>query len=213
MYVLHDFPDTASLIVRLLLEEMGQPYEVRLIDRAGGGALGSAAYRALHPLGLIPVLETPDGAIFETAAILLYLCERHPGLAPAPGSPERAAFLKWLFFTSSNIHPQLMQLYHPERTAGPENSAAAVSHAKARLTELLTILEAMVEGDNPSFLSQNAATALGYYLAVLLRWLADDFPIANYPALHRVLSGLEARPATRTVAAAENLGATPFSNP
>ena len=78
MYILHYFPDTASLIVRLVLEELGTPYEARLIDREGG-ALSSPAYLAMQPLGLIPVLETPQGALFETAAMLLYLAERHPG--------------------------------------------------------------------------------------------------------------------------------------
>ena len=212
MYILHYWPEWASLIVRLVLEELGQPYEPRLIDREGG-ALDSQAFRAMQPLGLIPALETPDGPMFETAAILVYLCEQHPGLAPAPGSADRAAFLKWLFFTSSNIHPLMLQMFYPERTAGPENSAAVRSHAKAKLTELLAILEAMVARDHPAFLSDSTPTALGYYLAVLLRWIATDFPSANYPALHRVLAYLESRPATKTCALAEALGPFPFTNP
>jgi len=97
MYILHSWPDSASLIVDLVLQELGLPYTSRQIDRPAG-ALNSPEYRALHPLGLIPALETPDGPMFETAAILLYLTEQH-GLAPAPGTPDRAAFLTWLFFT------------------------------------------------------------------------------------------------------------------
>ena len=81
MYVLHESPDSASTMVRLVLEELGVPYRARLIDRAAG-ELASPAYRAMQPLGKIPAMETPDGVMFETAAILLYLSETHGRLAP-----------------------------------------------------------------------------------------------------------------------------------
>jgi glutathione S-transferase len=208
MYTLHYWPDTASLIVRLVAEEMGVAHEARLIDREAG-ALNAPEYRALHPLGLIPAFETPDGPMFETAAILLYLSERH-GLAPAPGSADRAAFLKWLFFTSTNIHPTLLQMFYPDRTAGAENSAAVVTHAKARMAEYLTILD-QAAAPNPDWLSHSQPTVLGYYIAVLMRWIAGDFPPAQYPALFKVLTYLETRPATRAAAQAENLGPHPFT--
>ena len=81
------------------------------------------------------------------------------------------------------------------------------------MAELLLVLETMVARDRPGFLSDSAPTALGYYIAVLLRWLASDFPIASYPALHSVLSFLESRPAALASAAAEGLGTTIFTNP
>jgi glutathione S-transferase len=208
MYILHSWPDSASLIVELVLQELHLPYQSRRIDRPAG-ALNSPEYRALHPLGLIPVMETPDGPVFETAAILLYLSEQH-GLAPAPGSADRAAFLKWLFFTSSNLHTTLMQVYYPERTAGPDNTAAVVTYAKAKLQTYLSIMNDMAE-TRPSYLSDTQPTLLGYYLAVLMRWLASDMPSTDYPALHRVLTYLETRPATLACAAAEGLGPHPFT--
>ena len=79
MYVLHYAPDNASLIVRLALEELGVPYRTTLVDRATRQQ-DSAAFRALNPAGLIPVLETPDGPLSETGAILLWLVERHGAL-------------------------------------------------------------------------------------------------------------------------------------
>jgi glutathione S-transferase len=91
MYVLHYAPDNASLVVRLALEELGVPYRTALVDRAAQAQEG-AAYRALSPTGLIPALETPEGAIFETGAILLWLADRHGGLAPAPGRPRARRF-------------------------------------------------------------------------------------------------------------------------
>ena len=101
-YRLHYAPDNASLVIRLVLEEMALPYETTLVDRARKEQEG-AAYRALNPNGLIPVLVTPQGPIFETAAILLWLADTHGRMAPRSDSPERAAFLKWLFFLSNTL--------------------------------------------------------------------------------------------------------------
>ena len=210
MLILHRYPDTASLIVEMVLQELNLPYEARFADKEHG-ATSTPEYRALHPLGLIPVLETPDGPIFETAAILMYLTETTPNtLAPEPGSPERAAFLKWLFFTSTNLHTVLLQTFYPARTAGPEHTEAVVDHARAKLRIFLNILNEVAE-PSPSYLSAVAPTILGYYIAVLMRWLAPDFPPSDYPALHRMLAYLETRPAAQACAAAENLGPKPFT--
>ena len=208
MFVLHHSPDSAATIVRLVLEELGLPHEVRAIDRAGG-ALNSPAYRAMNPLGQIPALETPQGPMFETAAILLFLADGS-ALAPTHNDPARGQFLKWLFFVSTNVHPTALALFYPERSAGAENVAAVVAHARARLTDLLAILEG-VAAERPAYLSDSQPTLLGYYIAIVLRWIADDFPAAQYPALHRVLSYLETRPAAQSVARAENLGPRPFT--
>ena len=210
MYILHSMPDSASTIVEIVLHELDLPYQARPLDKTAGD-LTSAAHLALHPLGLVPVLETPDGPIFETAAILLYLSEVTPNtLAPAPGTADRAAFLKWLFFTSSNLHPTLLQSFYPARTAGPDNTEAVVTHARARLHIYLNLLDTVAE-TRPTYLSDTAPTLLGYYLAILMRWIAADFPSRNYPVLHRVLAYLETRPATQTCAKSENLGPHPFT--
>ncbi len=210
MLTLHRFPDTASTVVELVLQELNLPYDTRFADKDNGATV-SPDYLALHPLGLIPVLETPDGPVFETAAILLYLSELTPNiLAPAAGNPDRAAFLKWLFFTSTNLHTTLIQTFYPIRTAGPDCTAEVVTHARAKLKIYLTLLDS-VAATRPSYLSDSQPTLLGYYIAILMRWIAADFPSTDYPALHRVLAYLEARPATLSRAAAENLGPKPFT--
>ena len=81
-YVLHYAPDNASLIIRAALEVRGLPYATQLVDR-GTQEQSTPAYRALNPNGLIPVLETPQGPVFETGAILLWLADTHGGLGPA----------------------------------------------------------------------------------------------------------------------------------
>ena len=211
MYVLHHTPDSAALIVRLVLEELGLPYQIAPLDREGG-ALDSPGYRKLQPLGKIPALETPDGVMFETAAILLHLSEITGKLAPAPNTPERGPFLTWLFFTSSNLHPAAMTYYYPHRVAGPENAAAAKAQAEATLKSLVQTLEDMVALEAPDWLSTEPSI-LGYYIAVLMRWLSEPCPAKDYPALHKILLALETRPAAIACAQAEGLASTLFSNP
>ena len=211
MYILHHTPDSAALIVRLVLEELGLPYQIAPVDREGG-ALDSPAYRKLHPLGKIPTLQDSHDTLFESAAILLHLSEITGKLAPAPATPERGPFLTWLFFTSSNLHPTAMQYYYPERVAGAENAKAAKAQAAATLQSLMAILENMVALDAPDWLSSKPSI-LGYYVAVLMRWLSEPCPAANYPALHKILLALETRPAAITCAKAEGLASTMFSNP
>ncbi len=211
MYILHHTPDSAALIVRLVLEELGLPYQIAALDR-DGGALDSPDYRKLQPLGKIPALETPDGVMFETAAILLHLSEIAAKLAPAPNTPERGQFLKWLFFTSSNLHPTAMIYYYPHRVAGPENAEDAKAQAAATLKSLVQTLEDMVALEAPDWLS-TSPSILGYYVAVLMRWLFEPCPAKDYPALHKILLALETRPAAVTCAQAEDLGDTMFSNP
>lgn len=218
MYVLHYFPDTASLAPRMVLAELGVQHRCALIDREAG-VLSSPGYRALHPLGQIPALETPDGPMFETAAILLYLADRHPGLAPAPDAPARAAFLSWLFFTSTNIHTTLLQLFYPDRSAGEACVPAVQSHARARMAIYLQSLDRAATG-NPDWLPNDRPSILGYYIAMLLHWLGQfgaDHPLqvncADYPALHKVLVMLEAQHATQIIAEDEGLGPTPFTAP
>ncbi|MDK3016104.1 glutathione S-transferase family protein [Pseudodonghicola flavimaris] len=215
-YRLHYAPDNASLAIRLALETLGLAYDTALIDRRNG-ALNSPAYRALNPGGLIPVLETAHGPIFETAAILLWLADRHGGLGPAPADPARGTFLKWLFFTSNTLHADLRMVFYPAKYIGPDpqDQAALRRGLTARLQQHLTMLDrAVAAPDWPG-----GATEL--YLCCLLRWMPlypDDqdngwFDLSRYPALAALATRIEATPAAAAASAAEGLGPTPFTAP
>ncbi|MEO0904761.1 MAG: glutathione S-transferase, partial [Pseudomonadota bacterium] len=109
---LHYAPDNASLCVRLALEELGLPYETVLVDRSQM-AQKADAFLALNPNGLIPVLETADGPIFETAAILLWLAEREGRLMPAVGTPAHMHAIQWIIWLSNTLHPDLRMMFYP----------------------------------------------------------------------------------------------------
>lgn len=218
-YILHYAPDNASLVIRLALEEMGIPYETALVNRRQN-AQDSAAYRGLNPNGLIPVLETPQGPIFETAAILLWLADAHTQLAPAPDSPDRAAFLKWLFFSSNTLHADLRILFYAEKYIDASHAEQLRNGIQPRLRQHLRILDDVAK-TRPVWLNADQPSVLTYYLACQMRWMAlypansdrSWFQLADTPQLQTILMNLESRPATRAAISAEGLGVTPFTSP
>ncbi len=214
---LHYAPDNASLCIRLALEELHLPYTTVLVDRPAR-AQKSAAYLALNPNGLIPVLETPDGPLYETGAILLWLADRHGRLMPAITDPGRGAALKWLFWLSNTLHATERMLFYPaQHTAGgPAMEQALLAQTKIRLAAQFTIL---AQTSDAPWLDANAPSALACYLAPLLRWpvFYGDEPgwldLSHWPRLLTFAHRFEQRPAAVTATRAEGLGHTPFSAP
>lgn len=221
LYRLHYAPDNASLVIRLALEELGLPYETILVDRSVA-AQRSASYRALNPNGLIPVLETPNGPMFETAAILLWLAERHGALAPAVNSDQRGGFLKWLFFASNTLHADLRILFYPEAYIGddPVQQRTLRDMQRRRLQQHLKNLDSAAAG-RPAWLGAADPSVLDFYLACQLRWMAlypndEDrswFDLSHYSHLSTLCKTLEHRDSVAAASTAEGLGPCPFTNP
>ena len=92
--------------VRWALEEVGQPYEVRLVSFV---AMKQPAHLALHPFGQIPTYEDGDLALFESGAIVLHLAERHAGLLPTEPN-ARARAIAWMFAALSTLEPPIVEL-------------------------------------------------------------------------------------------------------
>jgi len=91
--------------VRWALEELGLPYEVRLVSFA---AMKEPAHLALHPFGQIPTYEEDDLALFETGAIVLHLAERHKGLLPDDAN-ARARAIAWMFAALNTVEPPILE--------------------------------------------------------------------------------------------------------
>ncbi len=215
---LHHAPDFASTIVRLALEELELPHTLAMVD-FDSGALASPEYRQVNPVGLIPALETEDGPMFETGAILLWLVDKTGRLGPGPDDPDRAAFLSWLFFTSNALHQAALAMFYPHRPAGEANSEAARAAAQDQIVARLGLIESLIATQRPRWLSPDHPSVLGYYIGVLVRWLTMLPPapygidLADFPQLRAVLAAHEARPAAQRVAADEGLGRHPFTHP
>lgn len=92
--------------VRWALEEVGQPYDVRLLSFR---AMKEAAHLALHPFGQIPTYEEGGLALFETGAIVMHIGQRHPGLLPDDGN-ARARAVAWMFAAVNTLEPPILEL-------------------------------------------------------------------------------------------------------
>ncbi len=92
--------------VRWALEEVGQPYEVRLVSFR---AMKEPAHLALHPFGQIPTYEEGDLGLFETGAIVFHIAERHAGLLPDDAN-ARARAITWMFAALSTVEPPILEL-------------------------------------------------------------------------------------------------------
>jgi len=91
--------------VRWALEEVGQPYAVRLVSF---GEMKQPAHRALQPFGQIPTYEEDGLALFETGAIILHIAERHGGLLPGDDN-ARARAIAWMFAAKSTVEPVIVE--------------------------------------------------------------------------------------------------------
>jgi glutathione S-transferase len=218
MYVLHGIPDWGSQVVHLALAEIGQPFEFRVLNYDAGD-LDAPGYRALNPFGLVPTLQTPDGPIFETTAILLYLSQRHGALAPKPSDADWAPYLTWLIFVTNQLHPTTMVLLHPQRPGGEGVMDAVADHAHDQIRAQLAALDAQA-ATGVWWLSGPRPSMVSLFSLMLLRWIKafamyprHSISSADYPALHAMAKGLEARAAIRMVMDAEGISGPGFSDP
>ena len=142
--------------VAWMLEELGEPYEITVMTREESKG---DQHRARHPLGRVPVLEDGDDFVFESAAICLHLADLHPdaGLAPAPGTHDRALLYQWTIFAPAELEPPLIEsAIHaqsdPDRSAAArrrfDEAASAVSNAldggEYLVGERLTVADVLV---------------------------------------------------------------------
>src|SRR5262249_1469957 len=123
--------------VRWALEEVGQPYDMRLLSFA---EMKEPAHRARHPFGQIPTYEDGGLVLFESGAIVLHLAERHPGLLPADANGGGRA-INWMFPAPSTIEPPIIDLQNAvlmerDKPWAEERLPLVQDRIRARLGEL-----------------------------------------------------------------------------
>jgi glutathione S-transferase len=210
MRQLHYYPSTASMAPHVLLEEIGAPFQLVLVDRTQG-VHKTQQYLKLNPNGLIPVLTEGDLVLYESAAICLHLCDSHPdaALAPALGSAERAHFYKWLMWLTNTLQATLIIYFYPERwmnASNPLGAAELRSHAEARVSVLLDQLGRELARNKGPWLLGAGYTALDAYAMMLCRWTRSfGRPARTRPQLGPYLQRVLARPAVIRAMSAEGL--------
>ncbi len=192
MSVLHHVPGSRSLRVLWLLEELGEPVDLRIWSLTDG-SLRSPAFRALSPAGRIPALEIDGRVIFESGAIVEYLTETRGRLAPAPGSAERADFLEWLHFaeTQANIL-QSLNIHHIFLRPESARSVPLMRLDTKRLAVTMQALEAHLTGRDWILRDFSAADCmLAFNIDAMFRFVRAE----GFPAIAAYRARAQARPA------------------
>lgn len=211
MYVLYAYPDNSSLAAHLVLRETGAPHRIDWRDHK---ERKTPEFLRTNPAGQVPSLRCDDGvAIHETAAICLYLADRHPeaGLAPMQGDADRAAFLQWMFYLASTLHMGLNLHAHSRTRWLPDDPAGDVltGRADAYIGRILDRIEDHLDNGGPCLLGARVSAA-DHYLLMLATWTRfRNSRAADRPALRRFMDLMLDRTAVRAVMAIEKLSA-PF---
>src|SRR5262245_17038379 len=175
--------------VRWALEEVGQPYKVRLISFR---AMKEPAHLALHPFGQIPTYEEGDLALFETGAIVFHIAEHHAGLLPNDPN-ARARAIAWMFAAVNTVEPPILELGTAKLLEGdkPWNKARqplVEDRVRGRIEQLSRRL-----GD-ADWLDGGFSAGDLMMVSVLLRLKASGI-LNGYPNLVAYVARGEARPA------------------
>jgi glutathione S-transferase len=180
-----------DMSLRWALEEVGQPYDVRLVSFA---EMKGPAHRALQPFGQIPTYEEDDLAMFESGAIVLHIAERHGGLLPDDAN-ARARAIAWMFAAKSTVEPVVVE----------REVARYLEGDKEWTRERMPIIDDRIRGrlkDLSKRLGQahwlDGEFSAGDLLMVLvLRRLEGSGLLAEFPNLDAYIARAEARPAYR----------------
>jgi glutathione S-transferase len=191
---------------------MGLAYERVLVDRSVG-AHKQPDYLALNPNGTIPVMVDEGLVLYETAAIVLHLCDAHPAAALAPplASVQRAHFYKWLVWLTNTLQATLIVYFYPERWVDDGNVGGiqeVKNHAEAKVAALLEQLDAELARHAGPWFAGESYSALDAYVFTMCRWtrnFKNETPARGRPHLGLYLQRMLARPAVQRVLANENL--------
>jgi glutathione S-transferase len=186
-----------DLRVRWALEELGQPYDVRLVSFR---EMKEPAHRRLHPFGQIPTYEEDELALFESGAIVLHVAQRHAGLLPTSGT-DRARAIAWMFAALNTVEPPIVErsmatILERDKPWYAERLVMLDERVRVRLRELSTRLGDgdWLEGDF------NAGDLL---MVTVLRRLEGSGLLDTFRSLTEYVARGEARPAYQRAFAAQ----------
>jgi glutathione S-transferase len=183
--------------VRWALEEVGQPYEVRLVSLQ---AKTEPAHLRVHPFGLIPTYEEGDLVLFESGAIVLHIAEHHAGLFPDDAN-ARARAITWMFAAVNTVEPPILELVTAKfAEAGKPWTEERLPLVKDRIRDRLAQLSARL-GD-AVWLDGSFSAGDLMMVSVLLR-LRPSGLLDEFPTLAAYVARGEARPAYQRAFAAQ----------
>ncbi|MEP6882324.1 MAG: glutathione S-transferase family protein [Dokdonella sp.] len=206
MYTLYYSPGTASMVVHLALLELDAAHELRLID-FDSKAQKDPEYLRLNPNGVVPTLIVDGAPVYECAALMLLLGERHAdkGLAPMPGSTHRAIYLQWTLHLANTLQPAFRQWFYPT-DFGPDDQADAMrDFARRRIEAAWDRIDAHLAAQGPYMLGAEFSL-LDLYATMLMRWSRNmPKPADRWPALGALAQRIKERPSWKRLYEIESL--------
>jgi glutathione S-transferase len=189
---------TRDVRPRWLLGEVGASFELIQLD-VFAGEQRKPEYLAVHALGKVPFLtdDVSGVAMFESGAILAWLAEKHaPELVPPVGTPERAEYLQWLFYSAATLEAPIVKVFvnrylFPDAPGAEERAVQGADE----LAVHARLLSERLEGRE--FLVGDRFTAADIMIGTALIWAEKAGALADYPVLRGYLQRLTARPAAR----------------
>lgn len=189
-------PMSRGQIVRWMLEEVGAPYETRLLDY--GTTMKGADYLAINPMGKVPAIVHAGRTVTECAAICAYLADAFPdtGLAPAPD--DRADYYRWLFFAAGPLEQAITaKQFGFEPDADQQRMAGFGS-----LASVLDALEGAVAGK--AFVAGDRFSAADVYVGSQIDWGLQFGTIPSRPAFEAYVAPLRERTGYKRAKAIDN---------
>ncbi len=190
----HASPSRSS-IVRWMLEELGEPYDLHVLSLAKGEQL-APDYLAVNPMGKVPALQHGEAIVTEAAAICTYLADEfpHARLNIPVGDPRRGPYLKWLFFGPSCIEPAMIDRVSP-RKEQPRRGMVGYG-------DFDTVMDVVAKGLAPGpYLIGDQFTAADVVVGSTLRWGMMFKLIPELPEFRAYVDRLQARPALQRATA------------
>jgi glutathione S-transferase len=179
-----------------VLEELGLPYEVVQLDDATEEQ--KRRHRKLHPLGRVPALEHGNVALFESAALCLYIADLDPAhrLLPEAGTAGRGQVVKWLFFLMTELESALdLIAFHVADLPEEQRVAAIVPWARARFHAAAEVVEN--ELAHSPFLAGDRLSVADIVLASMMSWATRRKLLDAYPQIRAHMLRMLERPAAR----------------
>jgi glutathione S-transferase len=184
--------------VRWALEEVGQPYEVRLVSSA---ALKEPAHLLRNPFGQIPTYEEGGLELFESGSIVFHIAERHPGRLLPADAAARARAITWMFAALSTIEPPILEFANArigerDKPWAAEREPLVADRVRARFRQLVRHL-----GDSDWL--DGAFSAGDLMMIAVMQRMKPSGIVNEFPTLAAYVARGEARPAYQRAFAAQ----------
>jgi glutathione S-transferase len=206
MYTLYYSPGAASLAVHWLLLELDVPHRLEKID-LDGGQQRSEEYLRLNPNGRVPTLVVDGRPMYECAALMLLLPDRHPDAALAPNveSAERESYYQWMVHLANTLQPAFRAWFYADEPAGRGHEDAVQARARETIERSFDHLDSHLGARGPYVIGTQISAA-DIYAGMLMRWSRNmPKPATQWPHLAALAKRLKSRDTFKTLYEREGL--------